>query len=743
MNKPPLRPLALAVLCLVATKAHGQENTLELKVEPNFTPVPLNTKRDTTIFIDADHIDGQPEKGLKATGDAFLRQRGLTVRSDALTYSKDEDTAIAQGHVIIDKEGDVARGPYLKYQIEKEEGYMEAPDFSLAKKERRLRAARGDASKIQFEGPDLDRLFNVRYSTCAPGQDDWFLKAKELELDRKVQIGTAQQATIIFKDTPILFLPWLDFPLNGQRKSGFLAPTLGYNGANGLQLEVPYYWNIAPNYDDTITPRLFSKRGLMLDNEFRYLERNYSGELSTEYLPDDRVFGADRYYGNWRHHQALAPNLQLAVDMEKASDDAYFRDLSSRIASTSQSYLPRDGLLTYGFASGWTANFHYLRYQTLQDPLAPVGIPYELGPQAQLAGSRSLYGANLNLKTEWTNFVHPTQIDGQRLIVNPSVSYPMTRNYGFVTPKFSFNYTHYKFGDNNIQGLEDISRSIPTTSLDSGLYFDRDTTLGGKQYTQTLEPRAFYVYTPFRDQSRIPNFSTSAMDFGFAQIFSENPFIGGDRIADANQLTVAATSRLIETASGVERIRFTLGQRYFFAQQRVTLTNPPQDSKSSDILAAVSGQLTDRWTLDSGWEYNADQGQTEKLNVRASYRPTRGNVLNLAYRFTRGTPDQPDQLRQYDVSAQWQVGQNWYTLSRLNWSLQDRRVLEALAGVEYNRDCWAIRFAAHRFPTAEGRFTNSVFLQLELTGLSSIGINPLETLRQNIPGYVKSTEIAR
>lgn len=173
-----------------------------------------------------------------------------------------------------------------------------------------------------------------------------------------MQIGTAQQATIIFKDTPILFLPWLDFPLNGQRKSGFLAPTLGYNGANGLQLEVPYYWNIAPNYDDTITPRLFSKRGLMLDNEFRYLERNYSGELSTEYLPDYRVFGADRYYGNWRHHQALAPNLQLAVDMEKASDDAYFRDLSSRIASTSQSYLPRDGLLTYGFASGWTANFH-------------------------------------------------------------------------------------------------------------------------------------------------------------------------------------------------------------------------------------------------------------------------------------------------------------------------------------------------------------------------------------------------
>jgi LPS-assembly protein len=741
MNNLPLRPVALAIFCFFAAPTYAQQDALDLKVEPNFTPVPLGTKRNTAIFIDAERIDAQTEKELKATGNALLRQRGLTLKSDTLTYSKDEDTATAEGHVVIDKEGDIARGPYLKYQLEKEEGYMDAPEFSLAKKELRLRASRGDASKIQFEGPDVDRLFNVRYSTCAPGQDDWFLKARELELDRKVQIGTAHTATVVFKDVPIMFLPWLDFPLNGQRKSGFLTPTFGYNGKNGFELEVPYYWNIAPNYDDTITPRLLTKRGLQLGNEFRYLNRNWSGELSTEYLPNDKVFGADRYYGAWRHRQTLAPSLNLTMDLEKVSDDNYFRDLSSRIANTSQTYLPRDALLSYGFAKYWSANLHYLRYQVLQDPLAPVGTPYSYGPQAQLVGNRSdVYGANLALSNEWINFVHPTQINAQRVIVNPSISYPMTRNYGYITPKFSFNYTHYTFGDNNTQALEDITRSVPTTSVDSGLYFDRSTTLGGKQYTQTLEPRAFYVYTPFRDQSQIPNFSTSEMDFGFAQIFSENPFIGGDRIADSNQITVAATSRLIDNSNGIERIRFTLGQRYFFSPQRVTLTSPPRDSKSSDILAAVSGQISDKWTLDTGWQYNADQGTTEKLNFRASYRPKPGNVLNLGYRLTN---DATDPLRQLDFSAQWQVARNWYTLSRINWDLDQRRILEALVGLEYNRDCWAIRLVAHRFPTNEQVFTNSFFVQLELTGLSSIGINPLETLKQNIPGYVKSSEITR
>jgi len=741
MNNLPLRSLALVVLCLFAVPIYAQQDAVDLQIEPNFTPIPLGTKRNTVIFIDADHLDAQSEKNLTASGNVFLRQRGLTVRSDTLDYGKEEDTAVAEGHVIIDKEGDVARGPYLRYQLEKEVGYMDSPDFSLAKKERRLRAARGDASKVQFEGPDVERLFNVRYSTCSPGQDDWFLRAKELELDRKVQLGTAQQATIVFKDVPIIFLPWMDFPLNGQRKSGFLTPTAGYNGKNGFELEVPYYWNIAPNYDDTMTPRVLSKRGLLFGNEFRYLNRNWSGELDTEYLPNDKLFGSDRYYAGWRHRQALMPRLSLTLDLEKASDDSYFRDLSSRISSTSQTYLPRDGLLSYSFANYWTSNLHFLRYQVLNDPLAPVGIPYQYVPQVQLIGSRSnVYGSNLNLFSEWTNFVHPTQVNGQRLIVNPSVSYPMTRDFGFVTPKVSFNFRHYVFGDNNTQQLNDITQGIPTASLDGGLYFDRAATFGGKQYTQTLEPRVFYVYTPFRDQSQIPNFSTSEMDFGFAQIFSENKFTGGDRIADANHLTVAATSRLINSASGIERIRFTLGQRYFFSPQRVTLTSPPQNSKSSDILAAVSGQITDHWTLDSGWEYNTDLGTTQKVDFRAGYRPKPGNVLNLGYRFNG---DVANRLRQLDFSAQWQIGRNWYTLSRIDWGLDDRRILEGLIGLEYNRDCWAMRFVAHRFPTDALHSTNAFFVQLELTGLSAIGINPLETLRQNIPGYVKSSELVR
>ena len=537
---------------------------------------------------------------------------------------------------------------------------------------------------------------------------------------------------------PILYLPFLDFPLNGQRKTGFLAPTLGSTGNNGLVVEAPFYWNLAPNYDATITPRLLTKRGLQINNEFRYLQQTYSGQVDAEYLPNDNVKGADRYFGRLQHREAILPNLSLALDLQKASDDDYFRDLSPRIAATSQTYLPRDALLNYSFATHWNASAHYLQYQVLQDPLAPVATPYKLGPQLQLDGNRADYhGLNLGLHTEWTAFDHPTLINGQRMIAYPTVSYPITSSYGYVTPKIGYHSTRYIFGENNTTALPDINRNLPITSVDGGLFFERDTTIGSTAFRQTLEPRLFYVRTPFRDQSQIPNFATSELDFGFAQIFSDNPFVGGDRIADANHVTVGATSRFVDTNNGIERIRVVLAQRYFITSQQVTLSGSPQDDRRSDLLAGLSGQITDRWSLDSGIQYNADQGRTEKYLVAARYRPGPAQLLNLGYRFTR------DSLHQFDISTQWPLSANWQGLARVNYSLLDRRLLEGLIGLEYNRDCWALRLVAHRFPTAEQRYTNSIFIQLELTGLSALGINPLETLKQNIPGYIKTTEIPR
>ena len=729
-------PLALALACLCSLAAHA-EDPPKLPPERNFTPVPAVPAKDESLAVEADVMNGEADKSLKAQGNVRMHRQGLTVNADQVDYTETNTTAIATGHVTVDRAGDKVSGPFLRLNVRTEEGYMETPEFYFAKRLGRKRAARGNATRLQFEGPDRERLFDTQYTTCAPGNDDWFLRTKELELDRKTQIGIATNATIIFKDVPILYLPFLDFPLNNQRKSGFLAPSLGSSGNNGLVVEAPYYWNIAPNYDATITPRLLTKRGLQLNNEFRYLEKNLRGQMDAEYLPNDSIKGADRYFARLQHRQTLLPNLALALDLQKASDDDYFRDLSTRIAATSQTYLPRDALLSYNFGTYWNASAHYLQYQVLQDPLNPVGIPYKLGPQLLLDGNRTNYrGFDLGLHSEWTQFDHPTLVNAQRVIAYPTISYPITRSYGYLTPKIGYHSTRYIFGDNNTTNLPDINRNLPIASVDSGLFFERDATFGSTPFRQTLEPRVLYVRTPFRDQSRIPNFATSELDFGFAQIFSDNPFIGGDRIADANHVTIGATSRLIDT-SGIERIRTVLAQRYFFTPQQVTLSGSPQEDRRSDVLAGVSGQITDRWSLDSSIQYNADQGRTERYLVAARYRPGPGKLLYLCYRFTR------DSLHQVDVSTQWPISANWQGLARVNYSLRDRSLLEGLIGLEYNRDCWALRFVAHRFPTAEQRTTTSFFIQLELTGLSAVGINPLETLKQNIPGYLKTSEISR
>ncbi|HVK53642.1 MAG TPA: LPS-assembly protein LptD [Burkholderiales bacterium] len=743
MIRPSLHPIALALACIFPLPASALDNPVDLRIAENLSESPRKSGSKATIFFEADQLEGEAEDSMRVTGNARMSQEGLTVKADSIEYTEVDTTATAQGNVVVDKAGDQTRGPFLRYNLQTDEGFMQTPDFSFAKKEGRLRASRGNASRVQFEGPDRDRLFDARYTTCSANNNDWYLRAKELELDRTTQVGIATHASIVFKDVPILYLPFIDFPLDGQRKSGFLTPSLGSSEKNGLTIDVPYYWNIAPNYDATITPRVLTKRGVLLDNEFRYLQQTFTGQIDAEYLPGDNVTDKDRYFGRLQHRHNPIPDLSLALDLQKASDGDYLSDISTRIADTSQSYLPRDGILTYTFGGYWTAFARMLRYQ----PLTGGTIPYILGPQLQLNGGRSkFHGFDLEMRSEWVDFEHPTLINATRTIVNPAISYPMTQSYGYITPRLSYHSTRYSFGENNPGGLSDISRNLPILSVDSTLFLEKDTKLGDTNYKQTLEPRLFYVRAPYREQSQIPNFSTSELDFGFAQIFSDNPFIGGDRIADADHLTVGATTRLIDPENGIERIRAVLAQRYYFATQRVTLTGLPQTDQRSDVLVGLSGQVTDHLTLDSTVQYNTDLGRTEKYSAGIRYQPAPGKVISLSHRYTR------DSLRQIDVSTQWPISQNWYGLSRVNYSLLDHRLVEGLVGLEYNRDCWALRMVAHRFPIpataeqpagAEGRTTTSFFFQLELTGLSAIGINPLETLKQNIPGYAKTTEITK
>lgn len=704
-------------------------------------------KKTGPRVFSAEKMEGTLGKSSTATGNVTVKQDGLMMRTDQLTYDEPTDTVKTNGKVMLDRDGDIVRGEQLELKLDTQVGKLEKPTFYLPKKEGRRQEAWANASNMHLEGEDRERFTDASYSTCRPGDEDWFLKLSELTLDHSRNVGSGVHGRVMFKGVPILYMPVMTFPLNNERKSGFLPPSFGSSSQSGLEFALPYYWNIAPNRDATITPKIFTRRGVQLGTELRYLEPALQGQFDSEYLPQDREADRDRYFLGLRHTQDLSrwlPSFGVggwaaSINAQKVSDDDYFRDLSTRIANTAQTNLPRDLMLTYYGNANVNFSARALAYQTLQDPAAPVGVPYRLAPQLNF-GARNDWanGLSAQLASEYTDFRHPTLVNGRRLIVNPSLSLPLTRSYGFITPKVGYHYTHYRLSSNT-DGFEGGKRGLPIASVDSGMVFERDFMFRGIPLVQTLEPRLYYLYVPYKDQSKLPNFSTAESDFSFAQIFTENIFIGGDRVADANQVTLAATSRFIDKADGMERFRATFGQRYYFNTPKVTLgtvTNPSvEEVRSSDLLASFSGQVLPSTWIDTGFQYSTNQNRLEKSAISARYNPEPGRIFNVSYRYTRET------LRQIDVSTQWPVKPGLKMLARVNHSLKDRRLLEGLIGLEYNHGCWEFRLVAHRFTTATQQYSNSIQFQLELKGLSRLGINPLETLRQNIPGYRRSDEI--
>ncbi len=728
-------PLVLASMCALPA---GAQEGIPLRLERRLAPPPPRIERDAVRFLSADRITGDETKQVTATGNVAIRQRGAAIFADRLEYDVQADTAVATGNVRLERAGDTVTGPRLVYRIDEGTGEMERPLFVIPKTEERRSASRGSAERALLEGDEKSRLFRAEYTTCPVPRDDWVLRVAELEIDGKNQVGTAWNSAVHFLGVPILYSPWLSFPINNARKSGFLAPTMGSSGQSGFEFALPWYWNIAENQDATITPKVYSKRGMQLGGEYRYLRPTFSGQADAEFLPNDSITGTDRYLVALRHSQRLPLGLSLAVNAQKVSDNDYFRDLSTRVASTSQTNLPRDVIVGYQ-DDVWSATARAIAYQTLQDPLAPVTPPYRQLPQVFVSGlKQDVYGTDWLLGGEYANYKHATLVTGQRLIVYPQVSLPLRRPWGYVTPKAGFHYTSYNMAANE-EGYADATRSVPLASVDAGLFFDRPWSFAGRDYYQTLEPRLFYVYVPYRDQTKLPNFSTAEVDFGTNALFRENRFIGGDRVGDANQVTMAVTSRLVEPASGLERLKATLGQIYYFEPQRVTLdpAAKPREGSKSDLLALVTGQVTPTFALDASLEYDAGANRARQFDVAARYSPQPGRVLNAAYRFTR------DFVEQVDISAQWPVTAGLNLVGRWNWSVQDRKLIEGLAGFEYNAGCWEIRAVAHRFITATQQVSTSFQIQLELSGLSRIGINPLETLRQNISGYRRSDEIAR
>jgi LPS-assembly protein len=760
------------------------------------------TDAEGGIVIDGEKLELQLDRNMRAIGNASIHQDKQDIFADSLEYDVLNDELHAAGNVRIEVDNAKITGPELRMQLSESVGEMRDasismtnPMTSIMQKRRtvnsetfarrlgdlqsqqigsddsytsadglpvtdfnasqsnnpftlntasRATKARGDAKAILFEGEDKKRLLDARYTTCEAGVDDWYIKASEISLNDYTDSGSAKNARIEFKGVPILYTPWISFSFNDQRKSGFLAPTVGSTSRSGFEALVPYYWNIAPNMDATLAARALSKRGVQLQGEFRYLQDNFAGTSNLEYLPSDTLSNETRYYANLKHQHRFGNGWSAGYSLEKVSDDQYFSEMSTRIVTTSRVNLPQQFNLDYA-DENWRFNAIAQKFQTLQPDTSTKNLyPYERLPQMTLVGNKYYGDINANLYSQLAVFDinknaplingNP-RVTGTRTTINPSISIPFTRPYGYVTPKFGIHHTNYSLNDDpNNQSSQ--QRTLPIFSLDSGLYFDRDFKIAKRGFSQTLEPRLFYVYIPNRDQSNIPIFDTSLTDLNFSSLFSENQFVGNDRVNNANQVSFALTTRFIESSTGAQRLSASIGQRYYFTDQKVAIDYKDPSSfrknNSSDIIAGVSAQLKSSWIVDAFWQYNTDDSNSVRSTISGRYNPEPGKVLNLSYSYRQ------DSIDQSDLSAQWPLGKGWYGIGRANYSFRENRIIETIGGLEYDAGCWQARSVIQRVSTATAEANYALFFQLELGGLASIGANPLKIIQRNIPGYVST-----
>ena len=707
------------------------------------------------MILRAREFHGRPDIDAEAVGDVEFRRGSVVMRADRLTYEQADDLARASGHVVVSRDGNVFTGPELQLKVERFEGFFETPTYRFART-----GAGGKASRIEFIDDQRAVALDATYSSCTSSDTvdpAWILKAKSIRIDNETNEGVAKDAVLRFYGVPILASPSLSFPLNDERKSGFLPPSIGLDSRSGFQSAIPYYWNIAPNRDMTFTASDSLRRGPGLDTEFRYLEPDYAGEADVKVIPYDDSVGHSRYSLRFNHEGALPFGAYAQAHVLRVSDDDYWKDFPDELKTTTQRLLQTDLQVSRPFGD-WTTYARVERWQLLQtvDPTTRIDpAPYERLPQigARYAGGWG-YGVEAALETESNRFSNPddtyllSRQTGLRVHALGSISRPFYSPGWTLTPKISFNAASYSLDQPLADGSRSASRVIPTLSIDSAWTLERDTEFFGRAVRQTLEPRLFYVDTPYHRQDNLPNFDAYAKDFNFDSIFTENAFSGVDRVSDSHQLTAGVTTRFLDPQTGVEALRLGIAQRYLFRDQLVTPDGPPLTQRFSDILVLGSTSLLTHWNFDADAQYNPDDHRIEQSLAGFRYSPGAFRTVSFNYRLQRGLTEQVELGWQWPVYGRARgtdrneqpaggggCGGTLYSVGRVNYSTRDSRLTDSIVGMEYDAGCWIGRIVVERLSTGRSEATTRLLLQLELVGLSRLGSNPLRVLKDNVPGY--------
>jgi len=729
-SKLSAKPPILACCLLAVTCAHGSDRLAcetsigeSLALDPTLSRVPLDDP-DSIVF-EAGQLEARigKEPIARMSGGVLLRRQDKLAGAEAARYDPEQKAIFLEGDVRYEDPGTQIHSDLAEFSYESGRIRFEGAEFSLGSTN-----ARGAAGVLEINREGKLILEGVEYTTCPPGSEDWLLQGKSIELDTSKGVGRAKGIKLEFKGVPILYAPYLSFPLSDARKSGFLTPEIGSSDRGGNEIRLPYYWNIAPNYDATITPRLLTSRGVQLETQFRYLTPRNEGIVSADYLPDDSTVNQARHQMRVQHRTLFENGWRNRIDYREVSDNQYFEDLGGSQSISSITHLNRSVRFDF-FGDRYSLFGQVQDYQTIDDAIQPIDEPYRRLPQLLASGSWPLGLLRLGAQAEVVNFDRDVGVTGWRVNAAPSLEIPFSGPGWFVTPAMSLDHTRYELSDTSSGAETDPTRTVPIASLDTGMVLERS--LNGADRLQTIEPRLLYVHIPYRDQAGLPVFDTITPDINLVQLYRKNRFLGIDRIGDTDQLSIGVTSRILDVSSGRELMTATVGQTRYFGDRFVTLPGMAASTfETSDYIAQLRFLLWKNVNFDFGHQWGTGASGTTKSEARLQYRPAGKKILNLAYRFRR------ESLEQGDLSWSWPVSTKWNFVGRYNFSFRDQEALEQFFGLEYESCCWGLRLVSRRYiSTRDGTRDSSIGLQLVLKGMTSVGAAADKLLERGILGY--------
>lgn len=692
------------------------------------TPPVDSASQPISIEADDDDFEFDLNGNARLCGNVEMRQGERVIRTDCLEYDAGTERFKLEGGLQYSDPTVRVRGGNGNYSPATG-ARIDGAEFELPE-----RNARGSAGSLQVAQSKVT-LEKVSFTTCPADNVAWELRSNRIELDTEARQGTGSGTSVRFKDVPIFYLPYISFPLGPQRKSGFLFPEPGYSSRNGAEIPVPYYWNIRPNVDFLAKPVWYGRRGVDLGGELRYLTPRQRGWFDFNYLPSDDLRGIDRTFAHWRHVAELPGEWRFNIDATDVGDTAYFEDFALGPEGTSVPFTERLAQASYR-DEHWNVRAQLQHFQTIDEELLEEQRPYTRTPRILASGDwdAGLGAIEYGFDAEFVNFDRDVGVTGWRMDVAPRFGFDWSAPGFFVRPSAGYRYTQYSL-DDTAPGVDDSpTRSLPFASLDAGLVFERSSGSRG-QRRMTLEPRALYLYTPYREQNDLPLFDTGLPDLNLVQLYRTNRYVGADRVNDANQIAFGLTSRLFDSDSGAQYVAVSLGQTYYFERPRVVLpTETPSTRDSSDFVAQFSLTAWKNWNFEAGLQWNPEDTRSERSQFRLQYRPGDDRVVNLAYRAQR------ERLEQVDGSIAWPIGNNWNVFGRVVHSLRDDSTLERFAGFEYKSCCWRVRAVARRFlSNSQGTQETGFQLQLELIGMASVGTDADAFLERSIRGYSPET----